>query len=346
MELTGFRSPAPEEGEPNWPRPTDRGGELGYGSTASSWWPDEEQAANQWGPPQGPPLLTGPGQPLAPGRDAWAPPQGPPLAGPGPAHPGGGSGRPKGALRRGWERVLAVLAAVGAFLAKFGAILLKLKYLSLVLSMLVSVAAYAWLWGWTFAVGFVLLIFVHEMGHVVVLKHQGMRFSLPLFIPFLGAFVGMRDMPRNAYQEALSGLAGPYFGVAASIVVAAWGNAIGSNFLLQLAAVGFLLNLFNLMPALPLDGGRAVSALHPAIWFAGLVGLVVYFYFTHAVIVLLVLLLGGFELYRRWKSRNSQSSRAYYALKPQQRFAVGALYVLVVAVALAGFQLTYVARSF
>jgi Zn-dependent protease len=240
---------------------------------------------------------------------------------------------------------VAALAAAGAFVAKFGALLLKIKYLGLVLSMVLSVLAYTLLWGWTFAVGFVLLMFVHEMGHVIVLKRQGIRASLPLFIPFLGAFVSMKEMPRSAYQEALSGLAGPYFGVAGSVVVAFWGHAIGSNFLLQLAAVGFLLNLFNLMPALPLDGGRAVGALHPVIWFFGLVGLLVYFFFTHAPIVLIILLLGGFELYRRWTRRNSPSSVAYNTLKPQQRWAIGSLYVLIVAAALVGFELTYVSRS-
>ena len=125
--------------------------------------------------------------------------------------------------------------------------------------MFVSVLAYTLLWGWTFAIGFVLLMFVHEMGHVIVLKRQGIPASLPMFIPFLGAFVNMRGMPRDAYQEALSGLAGPYFGTAGAVVVGFWGHATGSNFLLQLAAIGFFLNLFNLLPMLPLDGGRAVG---------------------------------------------------------------------------------------
>jgi Zn-dependent protease len=240
---------------------------------------------------------------------------------------------------------VAALAAVGAFVAKFGALLLKIKYLGLVLSMLLSVLAYTLLWGWTFAVGFVLLMFVHEMGHVIVLKRQGIRASLPLFIPFFGAFVSMKEMPRSAYQEALSGLAGPYFGVAGAVVVAFWGHATGSNFLLQLAAVGFLLNLFNLMPALPLDGGRAVGALNPVIWFLGLVGLLVYFVYSHAPIVLIILLLGGFELYRRWTRRNSPSSVAYHTLKPQQRLAIGSLYVFIIAAALVGFELTYHART-
>ncbi|MGH9105648.1 MAG: site-2 protease family protein [Acidimicrobiales bacterium] len=238
-----------------------------------------------------------------------------------------------------------ILVAVVAFAAKFGPLLLKVKYLGLVVSMLLSVVAYSIFFGWTFAVGFVGLILVHEMGHVIELRRQGVRASLPMFIPFLGAFVNMREMPRSAFHEGLSGLAGPLFGTAASVVVAFWGHATGSTFLLQLAAVGFLINLFNLMPVLPLDGGRAAAALHPALWFVGLLGLVVFAFFVHSPVVLIILVLGGIELWRRWSQRNSPASVAYHALSRQQRLAIASLYVFVVAGTLLGFQLTYVARS-
>ena len=182
-----------------------------------------------------------------------------------PGQPGSGPAQPQSALRRAWQRFVTALAAVGAFLAKFGALLLKVKYVGLVLSMLVSIVAYSLFFGWSFAVGIVLLILVHEMGHVIELRRQGVPASAPLFIPFLGAFVNMRGSPRSAYQEALSGLAGPLVGTAASVVVAFWANATGSNFLMALAFFGFFVNLFNLLPVLPLDGGRAAAALHPGL---------------------------------------------------------------------------------
>lgn len=371
MELRRFR-PSPDEGPAPWPTGGPPGAAGPGGDEGASYgWPEAPadnqghgRARTDWSGPR--PADAGPGGPPPPGNGLartgygdWAPPEGPPHAlypaprtgsGPGPGPQSGpgsgrGDGKPQGVLRRTWERIAASAVAVVAFVAKFGALLLKIKYLGLVLSMVLSVLAYTLLWGWTFAVGFVLLMFVHEMGHVIVLKRQGIRASLPMFIPFLGAFVNMKDSPRSAYEEALSGLAGPYFGVAASVVVGFWAHATGSNFLLQLAAVGFLLNLFNLMPALPLDGGRAVGALHPAIWFLGLVGLLVFFVYTHAPIVLIILLLGGFELYRRWTRRNSPSSVAYNTLKPQQRLTIGSLYLFIVAAALVGFQLTYVSRS-
>ena len=253
--------------------------------------------------------------------------------------------KPVGKLRRAWQRVVSALAATAAFLAKFGALLLKLKYIGLVLSMGISVVAYTLFFGWSFAIGFVLLIFVHEMGHVIVLRRQGVPASAPLFIPFLGAFVNMRQMPRNAYQEAVSGLAGPYFGTAASAAVAVWGHAVGSDFLLQLGALGFLVNLFNLLPVLPLDGGRAAAALHPVLWLVGLAGLLVWEFYNPSPIALIILVLGGYELFQRWTRRNSPAAVAYHALATHQRVSVAAMYVLVVAVGVAGFQLTYVARG-
>jgi len=257
-----------------------------------------------------------------------------------------GAGKPKSTLRHVWERVVGALAAIGAFLAKFGALLIKLKYIGLVLSMLVSIAAYSLFFGWTFAACFVLLIFVHEMGHVIELRRQGVPATAPLFIPFLGAFVGMKGSPRSAFQEALSGLAGPLFGTAASVVVAFWANATGSKFLMALAFVGFFMNMFNLLPMLPLDGGRAAAALHPAIWLAGLVGLIVWEVLYPSPVIPIILILGGYELWRRWRYRNSPASRLYYSLLPQQRLTVGVMYLALVAVTVYGSHATYVARSF
>jgi|GEM_PF-303314 len=351
----------PEEA-PAWGGGVDAGGDAGRPGAGALWgaWP---QGAGYGTAPGGPQGRTGQhwyggtlhspggryrsraGQPAS-----VAPPPASPWqhAGTGQGGPRGGrysGGRQESKLRRAWRRFIGALAAIGAFLAKFGAILIKLKYVGLVLSMFVSVLAYTLFFGWSFAIGFVALIFVHEMGHVIVLRRQGVPASAPLFVPFLGAFVNMRQMPKNAYQEAVSGLAGPYFGTAASLAVSLWGHAVGSNFLLQLGAVGFLLNLFNLLPVLPLDGGRAAAALHPVLWLAGLLGLLAWEYFNPSPVALIILVLGGFELYRRWTRRNSPAAVAYHSLKARQRVAVALMYLLVVAVAVVGFQLTYVARG-
>lgn len=243
------------------------------------------------------------------------------------------------------KKALAPLAAVGAFLAKFGAILVKFKAFTVVGSMAVSIAAYASLWGWTFAVGFVGLIFVHEMGHVVALRYRGVKASAPLFLPFLGAFVKMKESPRSVYVEAESALAGPYVGTLGAFAVLLVGNANGSAMLRDLAFTGFLLNLFNLLPVLPLDGGRAAAALHPALWAVGLLLLLAYEIYRPSPIIPLILILGGIEMYRRWRGRQTAEMRAYQALAPQQRAWVALAYVTLVVLLLFAVHTTYVRRS-
>ena len=237
---------------------------------------------------------------------------------------------PQTRLRRAFGPVLAV----GVTIAKFGAVVFKLKAFAVVASMVVSLGAYALLYGWRFALGIVLLIFVHEMGHVIVLRARGIEAGLPVFLPFLGAFVSMKSQPRSAYDEALSGIAGPVFGVAGAFACLGLASVTGSDLLRVLAYSGFFLNLFNLLPVLPLDGGRTVAALSPKIWFAGLAMLLAYEIYRPSPVIPVVLLLGGYELYRRWKGRSTEQSRAYYALTPQQRLQVGGAYVTLIAVIL------------
>jgi Zn-dependent protease len=245
-----------------------------------------------------------------------------------------------------WKRVLAPVAGVGAFLAKYGLLLLKVKSLVLVGSMAVSIAAYASIWGWQFGLGFVLLIFVHEMGHVVVLRARGIRAGWPVFLPFLGAFVSMKSMPQSVYQEAESALAGPIAGTAASLLLGYLAHLDGSALLRSLAFTGLLLNLFNLLPALPLDGGRVAGALHPAIWLAGLLALLGFEIYRPSPVIPILLVLGGFELYRRWRGRDSEASRVYFALERAQRLKVGGAYLALTGVILLGMHATYTQRHF
>src|SRR5256885_8917491 len=149
----------------------------------------------------------------------------------------------------GWReigrRIWGPIAAIGVFLAKFGAVLFKLKIFTVAGSMIVSVGAYALLGGWWFGLGLVLLIFVHEMGHVLELRRQGVPASAPLFIPFMGAVVGMKQMPENAWKEAQVALAGPLLGTLGAAAVWGLGVVYDSNFLRAMAFIGFLINLFN-----------------------------------------------------------------------------------------------------
>ncbi len=265
-----------------------------------------------------------------------------------PAYDGGARGyepiHPRSGLRELLRKIAAPFVGLGVLLLKFGGLLLKLKVLTTAGSMLVSIAAYAWIWGWQFAVGFVLLIFVHELGHVLELRRQGVPASAPLFIPFLGAVVGMRELPDDAWKEARVALAGPILGSLAAALVWVAAEATGSEFLLALAFVGFFLNLFNLIPIVPLDGGRAAAALHPAIWLFGLVLMVGLAVVRPNPILILIVVVGGLELWKRWRDRGENAE--YYRLAASQRVAVAVVYLgLIVALGIAVAE-THVPRHF
>jgi Zn-dependent protease len=247
------------------------------------------------------------------------------------------------------RKLLAPLAVVAAFLAKFKVVALaifKFKIFATSGSMLVSVAAYSWIWGWKFAVGFVLLLFVHEFGHVLELRRQGVPASAPLFIPFLGAVVGMKQMPKDAWREAQVALAGPILGSLGAAAVWAAGEALDSELLVALAFTGFFLNLFNLLPIVPLDGGRAMAAVHPALWALGLAGLVALAFWHPNPILIIILVLGGFELWRRWQTRGTPEAAAYYRVRPWQRFAAGGTYLALAALLAVAMTATHIERTF
>ena len=203
-----------------------------------------------------------------------------------------------------------------------------------------------WIWGWRFAVGFVLLLLVHELGHVAELRRQGIPASAPLFIPFLGAVVGMKQMPHDVWREARVALAGPIIGSLGAAGVWAAGEALDSDLLIALAFTGFFLNLFNLIPVSPLDGGRAVAALHPALWAVGLAMLLVFTILWPNPILILVLLVGGLEVWRRWKERRLPGAREYYSIPTWQRAVVGVTYVGLAALLALAMSATHVERTF
>lgn len=241
------------------------------------------------------------------------------------------------------RKLAAPLIGLGFLIVKFGGLLLKLKVVTTGASMLVSVAAYAWIWGLPFAIGFVLLIFVHELGHVLELRRQGVPASAPLFIPFLGAVIGMRELPDDAWKEARVALAGPILGSVGAVACWIAGEATGSELLVGLAFVGFFLNLFNLIPIVPLDGGRAVGALHPVFWFVGLVMMLGLVVLRPNPILVLIVILGGLDLWQRWRARGDNVR--YYDLPVRQRATVGVVYLALVAALALAMSATYVERD-
>jgi Zn-dependent protease len=250
---------------------------------------------------------------------------------PRPATPTYEPAQPQGGLWALIKRLLAPLAVVGLLLVKFkglALLLLKVKFLGTALTMLVSIGAYALLFPVWFAVGIVVLIWVHEMGHVLQLKREGIEASAPMFIPFIGAFVAMKQMPKDALAEARVGLAGPVLGTLAGIATLGLYAATQNPVFLGLAYFNFIINLFNLAPLLPLDGGRAVGAMSPVFQFLGLVTMVGLFFV--APIMVFIALLGLPELWHRWKTRHTPEGRAYYDIAPRHRVAVGVVYLALI----------------
>jgi Zn-dependent protease len=305
----------------------------------AQWWPTAAQS-----PPAVPQLDAGPPHsalaPLQPADPAHAP---------GDEH----DWPPIQERRQSWfKRTFGpALAAIVAFLAKLKTILLlvpKLKLLTTVGTMAVSLAAYAGIWGVSFAAGFVVLLFVHEMGHVIQLRREGIKASAPMFIPFLGAVITARSLGDNAVAEARVGLAGPILGsIGSAACILIW-HATGNDIWRALAYTGFLLNLFNLLPVVPLDGGRAMAAMAPWMWFAGFAALIpLVFVFSNPIVVLLIVF-AGMETYRRWQQRRQggEQSRAYYRVRPIDRALVAAVYLSLVVLLVVGMDATSLPRTF
>jgi Zn-dependent protease len=251
--------------------------------------------------------------------------------------------QPKSGFRELLKKIWAPVAAAGAAIVKYGAFLFKAKFL---FSIFVSAAIYVWIGGWWFGIGFIILLFIHEMGHVLEAKRQGLPVSVPYFIPLFGAMIMLKRMPQNAWHEALNGLAGPLLGTAGAVGFWIAGSALHSRPLIALAFIGFLINLFNLLPVIPLDGGRAVAAIHPALWAIGLLGLLGVFLWRPNVIVVLILLLSASELWRRWQTRHHPGVRAYYQVLAWQRGVIAALYFGLAAFLVVAMHATHVPRSF
>jgi Zn-dependent protease len=218
----------------------------------------------------------------------------------------------------------------------------KFSFVTTAVTMVISVGAYALLWGWQFAALFVLLIFVHELGHALWLRHEGIPAGAPVFIPFVGALISMRGMPRDAYIEAKVALAGPVLGTLGAAVVLGLGELQNSDLLRAAGSTGFLLNLFNLLPIVPLDGGRAMAAIHPALWIAGIAGLAALLIVSPNAILVLILLLGGREAWVRWRSRHDAATASYYAVPASRRVLIAVVYVGVAVACVLGMRAGYV----
>jgi len=263
-----------------------------------------------------------------------------------PIHPGSGRSDWRERAKRYGGPILAGLVLLATKLKAILLLLPKVKIFTTSATMLVSIAAYALIWGWQFGAGFVLLLLVHEMGHVIQLRREGIEASAPMFIPFLGAVVAAKSLGDDAAAEARVGLAGPILGTIGTLIPLGIWLATGEEFWQALAYVGFFINLFNLLPVLPLDGGRAMAALSPWVWFAGYAGLVALTFAFPNPILILILLLGGYESWQRWKNRKTPEARAFHAIPTRTRVLVAVVYLGLAAALAVGVSETFLEKSF
>lgn len=224
------------------------------------------------------------------------------------------------------------------FLAKFKFLL---PFLKTGLTMLLSIGAYALAWGVWFAVGFVLLIFVHECGHLIAAKRLGLKVGAPVFIPFMGALIALKEAPRNAWIEAQVGIGGPLLGAAGAAVCEAIFHLTGNPMFRGLAYTGFFLNLFNLAPVGFLDGGRIVTALSPWLWLVGFAILVLMTVAHPNFLLVIILVLSLPRLFFLFRKK-SEAERRYFEVEPNQRWTMAAMYFGLIALLVWGMEATHI----
>jgi Zn-dependent protease len=252
------------------------------------------------------------------------PPAGPPQQRP---------AKPKAGGIAGWIAGLLVAVAKFKFLL-FGS-------LKTILSMGLMIWLYSTMFGWPFAAGFVFLIFVHEMGHIVAAKWLGIPVSAPLFIPFVGAAITMKQNPRDAWTEALMAYGGPLAGGIGSWICFGLALDLHLQWMMAVASASFVINLWNMIPVPPLDGGRICAAVSPWFWILGviLLGASLFLFHQGASIIIIVVIL-VFALPRLKATLfqpHTEEMKKYYAMTMSRRMTMALLYLALIGVLLFGY---------
>lgn len=249
----------------------------------------------------------------------------------------------------GWHararRLLGPFAVVLIFAVKWVAklklllfALPKIGFLKVALLGATNLWFYALFWGWQIAAWVIVLLLVHELGHAIAYKAFGLGVARIGFVPFLGAYAMSKEAPESAWVNALCALAGPLIGGAGCAVLWWYGHSTGSDLMSAAATLGFLLNLFNMVPVVPFDGGVAAGAIHPYVWFVGIFGLTVAALRFPNVILFLFLgiaLWQAYGLLKRYRAGDEATLRFYRSVTPKQRIVIAVLY-FGIAVLLAG----------
>jgi Zn-dependent protease len=271
--------------------------------------------------------------PFLPGEGRDVPPPPPPYQGGSdipPQSPYHYSPAPNQGSRRGAGGWLGgALAAVWAFVKFGGLLIFKIPAAGTLISLVISFGGYALFYGPWFAVALVTMIFVHEMGHVVEIRRQGMKATAPIFIPFMGAAIFQRSHPTDALKQAEIGITGPIAGTIGSTAAFALYGSTHQPVLLLAALIGFYINLFNLIPVWQLDGAWILAPVSKWLQVAGYGMIVVAALFLHFVspLLIIVAVLGVPSLIQRFRSAGDP----YYTSVPQgARWAMGGAWLALV----------------
>jgi Zn-dependent protease len=199
-------------------------------------------------------------------------------------------------------------------------------------TMLIAIGVYAIAFGWRYAVGIVAMLFLHEMGHYVAARQRGLKVRLPMFVPFVMAWTTLEETPHDAETDAYIALAGPMLGTVAAIGAYFVARDQGAHWLLAVSYTGFVINLINMIPLPPLDGGKITAVLSPRIWLLGvpIIGALMWVHLS--VILLLVAILAFPHVVAALKfDKNDPANQQYFAVSPRVRWEYGLLYVGLIA---------------
>jgi len=195
-------------------------------------------------------------------------------------------------------------------------------------TMLLSLIVYAGIWGWRYAAGFIALLFAHEMGHYIAARQRGLNVGAPAFIPFVGAWIALKEQPVDVETEAYVALAGPLVGTAAALAVYLWARSEDSSLLLAIAYSGLFLNLFNLLPISPLDGGRVTSIVSPRIWLLGVPLLLALMLYRPSPMLIIIAILATPQLMKAWRyDPSTPENIAYYGTSLQTKLEYAGTYL-------------------
>ena len=201
-------------------------------------------------------------------------------------------------------------------------------------SMLFSIVCYSMIFGWIVSIGFTLCLLIHEMGHFYAAKQQKIQTTVPVFLPFLGAFISFKQNPYSASQEAYIGIAGPIAGTVSALVSFACYQVTGYMPLLEITFLAAFLNLFNLIPLSPMDGGRTVTAITPWLWLVGAVFIIATVIILKSVVAILIGLV-GFQQIRTvlfGSAYKTGELSAYYKTTWATKLRYSAIYILLMVV--------------